>query len=106
MAQQFDLPELMERGEGVYTKYCVACHGVNGEGGVGKAIAGSPYAVGPVADHLDIVVNGSKANPAMQAFGGTLNDLDMAAVITYQRNAFGNNMGDSVQALDVYNFKK
>ena len=34
-----------------------------------------------------------------------LNDLDMAAVITYQRNAFGNNMGDSLQAVDVYKFK-
>ena len=55
---------------------------------------------------LDMVVNGSKANPAMQAFGAQLNDLDLAAVVTYQRNAFGNNMGDSVQAVDVYNFKK
>jgi cytochrome c oxidase subunit 2 len=30
----------------------------------------------------------------------------MAAVVTYQRNAFGNNMGDSLQAVDVYKFKK
>jgi cytochrome c oxidase subunit 2 len=42
---------------------------------------------------------------AMQAFGGQLNDLDLAAVVTYQRNAFGNNMGDAVQAIDVKNFK-
>jgi cytochrome c oxidase subunit 2 len=41
----------------------------------------------------------------MQAFGGILNDLDLAAVVTYQRNAFGNNMGDSLQAVDVYKFK-
>ena len=37
---------------------------------------------------------------------GELNDVDMAAVITYQRNAFGNNMGDMVQPIDVYNRKK
>ena len=42
----------------------------------------------------------------MQAFGAQLNDVDMAAVITYQRNAFGNNMGDIVQPIDVYNFKQ
>ena len=41
-----------------------------------------------------------------QAFGSQLNDVDMAAVITYQRNAFGNNMGDMVQPIDVYNHKK
>jgi cytochrome c oxidase subunit II len=106
MDQQFSLPELVERGEQVYQRTCLACHGANGEGGVGKPIAGSAIATGPVASHLDIVVNGSRANAAMQAFGGQLNDLDLAAVVTYQRNAFGNNMGDSVQAVDVYNFKK
>ena len=42
----------------------------------------------------------------MQAFGGQLSDVDMAAVITYQRNAFGNNTGDVVQPADVANFKK
>lgn len=42
----------------------------------------------------------------MQAFGGQLNDVDLAAVVTYTRNAFGNNMGDKVQPIDVYNFKK
>ena len=42
----------------------------------------------------------------MQAFGGQLNDLDLAAVVTYERNAWGNNMGDAVQAIDVFNHKK
>jgi cytochrome c oxidase subunit 2 len=41
----------------------------------------------------------------MQAFGQQINDIEMAAVVTYQRNAFGNNMGDKVQPVDVYNFK-
>jgi cytochrome c oxidase subunit 2 len=78
---------------------------VNGEGGVGKAIAKSPLATGDLKAHLDIVVNG-KPGTAMQAFGAQLNDVDLAAVVTYQRNAFGNNMGDTAQPVDVYKFKK
>ena len=84
MAQTFSMDELMTRGKDVYRKNCLACHGAAGEGGVGTAIAGS----------------------AMQAFGGILNDVDLAAVITYQRNAFGNNMGDMVQPIDIFNYKK
>lgn len=105
MAQTFTLDQLMERGKAVYDANCLACHGANGEGGVGKAIAGSPVATGDLGHHLDIGINGVPGT-AMQAFGGQLNDVDMAAVITYQRNAFGNNMGDIVQPIDVYNHKK
>ena len=105
MAQTFTMDELMERGEAVYARACLACHGANGEGGVGKAIAGSPIATGDLGTHLDVGINGVPGT-AMQAFGGQLNDVEMAAVITYQRNAFGNNMGDTVQPIDVYNYKK
>ena len=42
-------------------------------------------------------MNGSKKNPAMAAWKGQLSDLELAAVITYERNAFGNTMGDMVQ---------
>jgi cytochrome c oxidase subunit 2 len=104
MAQTFTFEELMTRGEGVYQRMCVACHGASGEGGVGKAIAGSPVATGDINAHLDLLVNGVNGT-AMQAFGEQLNDLDMAAVLTYTRTAFGNNMGDSLQAVDVYQFK-
>ena len=105
MAQTFTLDELMERGKAVYDRSCLACHGANGEGGLGKAIAKSPVATGDLGNHLDIGVNGVPGT-AMQAFGGQMNDVDMAAVITYQRNAFGNNMGDMVQPIDVFNHKK
>lgn len=105
MSKEFTLDEQMAAGKAVYDKACAACHGVNGEGGLGKAIANSPIAVGERATHLDVVVNGVPGT-AMQAFGGQINDVDMAAVITYQRNAFGNNMGDLVQPIDVYNFKQ
>ena len=105
MAQTFTLEQLVERGEAVYARACLACHGANGEGGVGKPIAGSAIATGDIGAHLDVGINGVPGT-AMQAFGGQLNDVDMAAVITYQRNAFGNNMGDMVQPIDVYNHKK
>ena len=105
MAQTFNLDQLMERGKAVYDRACLACHGANGEGGVGTAIAGSAIATGELGGHLEIGINGVPGT-AMQAFGGQMNDVDMAAVITYQRNAFGNNMGDMVQPIDVFNHKK
>jgi cytochrome c oxidase subunit 2 len=105
MAQTFTMDELMARGKEVYDRNCLACHGAAGEGGVGTAIAGSPIATGDLGGHLDIGIKGV-AGTAMQAFGDQINDVDMAAVITYQRNAFGNNMGDMVQPIDVFNRKK
>lgn len=105
MAQTFTMDELMDRGKAVYQRACLACHGGKGEGGVGNAIAGSAVATGALGQHLNIGINGV-AGSAMQAFGGQINDVEMAAVITYQRNAFGNNMGDMVQPIDVFNYKK
>ena len=105
MGQTFTMDELIARGKDVYQRNCLACHGANGEGGVGTAIAGSSIVTGEVGGHLEVGVNGV-AGSAMQAFGGILNDVDLAAVITYQRNAFGNNMGDMVQPIDIFNYKK
>ena len=59
-----------------------------------------------MGSHLSMVINGSENNAVMQAFGKQLNDVDLSAVVTYQRNAFGNNMGDMVQPIDIFNFKK
>lgn len=94
--------ELMEHGKAVYTTSCLACHQANGEGipNVFPALKGSAIATGDVAGHIDIVLNG-KAGTAMQAFGAQLNDADLAALITYERNAWGNNAGDMVQPADV-----
>ncbi|MDH5360056.1 MAG: cytochrome c oxidase subunit II [Gammaproteobacteria bacterium] len=95
--------ELMARGEQAYNSSCASCHMANGTGipGVFPGLAGSKIATGPVAEHLDIVIHGSKKNPAMGAFGKQMNDLDLAAIITYERNAWGNNTGDVVQPSDV-----
>ena len=73
--------------------------------GVGPALAGSAIATGSIEGHLDNVINGVPGT-AMQAFGGQLNDVELAAVVTYERNAFGNNMGDMVQPIDVYRHKE
>ena len=104
-AVDLSLDELMSKGESVYNSQCLACHGAQGEGGVGKAIAGSAIALGDVGTHLDVGIKGVSGT-AMQAYGSQLSDVDMAAVITYQRNAFGNNTGDVIQPSDVVNHKQ
>ena len=89
--------ELMEKGKKVYASACAACHGANGEGiGPFPKMTGSKIATGPLAAHLNIVMKG-KPGTAMQAFGAQLNDADIAAVVTFQRNALGNKMGDVIQ---------
>ena len=52
--------------------------------------------------HIDIVVNG-KAGTAMAAYKGQLNDVDIAAVLTYERNSLGNSVGDTVQPSAIKN---
>jgi cytochrome c oxidase subunit 2 len=103
--QELSVDDLMARGADIYSASCLACHGANGEGGLGNAIAGSAIAMGGVDSHLNVIVNGV-AGTAMQAFGAQLSDVDVAAVTTYQRNAFGNNTGDVVQASDVVSYKE
>ena len=103
--QELAVDDLMARGADIYNASCLACHGANGEGGLGNAIAGSAIAMGGVDSHLNVIVNGV-AGTAMQAFGAQLSDVDVAAVTTYQRNAFGNNTGDVVQASDVVSYKE
>jgi cytochrome c oxidase subunit 2 len=102
---EMSLDDLMSEGEAVYNRQCLACHGAQGEGGVGNAIAGSAVALGDIGKHLDVGIKGV-AGTAMQAFGAQLTDVEMAAVITYQRNAFGNNTGDVVQPSDVAQHKQ
>ncbi|TNF92806.1 MAG: cytochrome c oxidase subunit II [Gammaproteobacteria bacterium] len=95
--------DLYAHGEKVYNAACVACHQMNGMGLPSAnfpPINGSPIATGPMAEHLNIVMNG-RPGTAMAAFKEQLNDIDIAAVITYQRNAWDNKAGDSMQPADV-----
>lgn len=106
MAQQLSLDDLMARGERVHATSCAMCHGGGGEGSpIAPALKGSKLVLGALDGHLNIVVNG-KPGTAMAAFGQQFNEVDLAAVITYQRNSWGNNMGDLLQPIDVANFKK
>ena len=97
----FTIDELMAKGQGVYHANCAACHQANGEGIPGNfpAIKGSTVALGPLDDHIQIVVKGKGA--MMPGFADSLSKLDIAAVVTYQRNGFGNEKGDMLQPSQV-----
>jgi cytochrome c oxidase subunit 2 len=65
-------------------------------------MTGSVIANGDAAAHIDRVLNG-KAGTAMAAFKNQLNDVDLAAVITFERNSLGNSVGDTVQPSAIKN---
>lgn len=102
LAMNMSMDELMSTGEQVYMRACAACHQPNGKGlpGVFPALAGSEMALNDIPGHIDIVING-KAGTSMQAFDKQLTMSEIAAVVTYERNAWGNNTGDMIQAKDV-----
>jgi len=102
--QTLSVDDLMDQGKAVYDSACLACHGAQGQGGIGNAIADSAVVMGDLSNHMAVVAKGVSGT-AMQAFGGQLNDVEMAAVLTYQRNAFGNNTGDVVQPGDITGMK-
>jgi cytochrome c oxidase subunit II len=116
--------ELYANGEKVFDTTCAACHQKNGMGVPGAfppLVDGKPFAaaknmtdalvahhfykdgnivLGPVSNHIEIVMDGI-AGTAMQAYGNQLSDVDIASVVTYERNAWGNNTGDTVQPSDI-----
>jgi len=102
LASTLTMAESMTLGEQVYVARCAMCHQVGGEGiaGAFPKLKGSPIALGDIAAHIDVVVNG-KPGTAMQAFANQLTAKELAAVITYERNAWGNDTGDVVQVSDV-----
>ena len=101
-SKTFTLDELKTRGEQVSAANCAACHQATGMGipGAFPAINGSKVATGPIDEHIKIVLHG-RPGTAMQAFGKQLSDADIAAVVTYQRNAWDNKVGDMVQPAQV-----
>jgi cytochrome c oxidase subunit 2 len=107
----WDAKELAARGEKVYAANCAACHQANGKG-VPPAfppLDGSKIATGPITAHLDVVMNGVVRNgqpTAMVPWKNTLSPADIAAVVTYERNAWGNHVGDAVQPAQVIAAKK
>jgi len=93
--------KLLVKGEQAYNTSCGGCHQPTGVGipGAFPSLVGTPLIKGPVADHIKIVLNGK--GPIMPAFGAQLDDTTLAAIITYERNAWGNDTGDVVQPSDV-----
>jgi len=102
VGKEWTRQELMDEGQQVYMRTCVTCHQANGQGlpPAFPPLAGSAIAIGPIENHVNIVLHG-KAGTAMQAFSGQLNAAELASVITYERNSFGNNTGDLIQPREI-----
>lgn len=107
--KEWTMEDLVAHGKGVYEKNCAVCHMANGQGmpPAFPALTGSKIMEGPNLDaegrlivdsHLDRVWNGKNIMPGWK---GTLNDVDIAAVVTYERNALGNSVGDMLQPSQV-----
>jgi len=93
--------DLLANGKAVYEKNCVVCHQANGQGlpPTFPALTGGKIATGPIEGHLEIVLKGGKT--VMPKWGPLLNDVEIASVITYERNALGNSVGDMLQPAQV-----
>lgn len=96
------LEELKARGEKVYAANCVACHQASGKGvpGTFPALDGSKVVAGPKDVQIGVVLNG-RPGTAMAAFDKQLSDVEIAAVITYTRNAWGNKAADMAQPGEI-----
>ncbi len=94
--------ELMARGEETYNTVCAVCHQANGQGlpPTFPGLVGSAVIIGEISQHIDVVLNG-RSGTAMLGMASQLSDLDIAAVITFERNSWGNDTGDVVQPADV-----
>ena len=95
----YALEEQKERGAKVYAANCSACHQPNGKGaGAFPALDGSKVVNGPKEGHYQIMLNGKNAMPK---WAGVISDGDIAAVITYTRNSWGNKTGQVIQTQDI-----
>ena len=95
----YTLDEQKERGAKVYASNCAACHQPNGKGaGAFPALDGSKMVLGPKAAQYNIMINGKGAMPK---WAGVISDGDIAAVMTYTRNAWGNKTGEIIQTQDI-----
>jgi mono/diheme cytochrome c family protein len=106
----------MQQGQAIYNRQCAACHTESGEGVVGlfPRLSGAALAQQSKASSLiRVVLEGSRAvatdeaptGPAMPSFAWKLSDTDIAAVVTYVRNSWGN-VGSIVSAGEVGNMRQ
>lgn len=101
-AAEWSIETALASGESLYGTHCVACHQANGQGlpPAFPSLVGSASVTGAVSGHIDTVVNG-RPGTAMVAFGAQLSDQEIAAIITYERNAWGTESGDLVAPADI-----
>jgi cytochrome c oxidase subunit 2 len=105
--KEWQLADLTERGQKVYAANCVACHQATGKGVAGAfpALEGSKVVLGKQEEHIALMLNG-KPGTAMASFK-QLSDVELAAVSTYTRNAWGNKAEDGiVQPMDFTSARK
>jgi mono/diheme cytochrome c family protein len=114
MSEADRLAWLMTEGEKVYTTggsggvACVTCHQANGEGlpGAFPPLKGSGDFMGDCAKHAGIVINGLQGEIVVQGATyngvmppqGNLQDSEIAAVVTYERQSWGNTFGPCLPA--------
>ena len=101
--------ELIERGQGVYLKNCVACHQANGQGlpPVFPSLEGSQIVMRDKTRNIEILMEGVQG-AAMQAFSKQLSEVDIASVITYTRDSWSNGKngdGEIVVPMDIVDYK-
>jgi len=101
--------ELIERGEGIYLKNCVACHQVNGQGlpPVFPSLDGSEIVMKNKTRNIEILMEGVRGG-AMQSFANQLSEVDIASVITYTRQSWSNGKegdGQIVEPKEILEFK-
>jgi cytochrome c oxidase subunit 2 len=97
----WDLAALMTRGEKVYAANCQACHQANGKGaGPIKPLDGSPVVLDANKGREITTVLQGAASGAMPSWK-QLSDTELAAVITFTKNHWGNKTGQLVQPSEV-----
>ena len=93
----FTLAELKDRGAKVYAANCAVCHQPNGKGGGAfPSLDGTKVTLGPKEAQYQILLKGKNAMPSW----GRLSDTELAAVMTFTRNAWSNNTGEVIQPSD------
>lgn len=100
--REWSRDELMTRGQDIYNAQCATCHQADGTGlrPAFPALAGSDITTGDIQAHLDVVLKG-RDGTAMAGFANRLSPQDIAAAVTYTRNAWGNDTGDVIQPATV-----
>lgn len=97
-----NMSDSLELGETIYNRTCIACHQPGGAGlaPAFPALAGSSVVNGDLSANIQLILNGVPGT-AMASYARMLSPVELAAIVTYIRNSFGNSTGDLVQPADV-----